>query len=109
MIHEEGLPAVYARHEAEAARARERALAMGFGMLFPNLDRWSPTLTALRTPAGASPKYLREGLMHHAILVAEGLGQYSAQCIRIGHMGDIRVSDVDRTFDAIKALLPEVR
>jgi aspartate aminotransferase-like enzyme len=109
MIHEEGLPAVYARHEAEAARARERALAMGFGMLFPDLGRWSPTLTALRTPAGASPKYLLEGLVHHGILVAEGLGQFSGQCIRIGHMGDIRVSDVDRTFDAIKALLPEVR
>jgi len=109
MIHEEGLAAVYARHEAGALRTRERALAMGFGMLFPDLDCWSPTLTALRTPDGASPSNLREGLVQQGILVAEGLGPYSGQCIRIGHMGDIRVSDVDRTFDAIEALLPEVR
>jgi aspartate aminotransferase-like enzyme len=109
MIHEEGLPAVYARHEAAARTARERALAMGFGMLFPDLDRWSPTLTALRTPAGVSPKYLREGLVRHGILVGEGLGPYAGQCIRIGHMGDIRVSDVDRTCDAIEALVAEAR
>ena len=109
MIHEEGLPAVYARHEASARRARERALAMDFGMLFPDLDRWSPTLTALRTPAGVSPKHLREGLVRHGILVAEGLGPYSGYCIRIGHMGDIRVSDVDRTCDAIQALRAEAR
>ena len=109
IIHEEGLPAVYSRHEVTARAARERALAMGFGLLFPDLDRWSPTLTALRTPAGASPKHLREGLMRQGILVAEGLGSSAGQCIRIGHMGDIRVSDIDRTFDAIKALLPEVR
>lgn len=109
IIHEEGLPAVYARHEASAQRARERALAMGFEMLFPDLDRWSPTLTALRTPGGVAPKYLREGLVRHGILVAEGLGQYNSLCVRIGHMGDIRVNDIDCTFDAIKALLPEVR
>jgi serine---pyruvate transaminase len=109
IIHEEGLSAVYARHEATARRARERALAMGFGMLFPDLDRRSPTLTALRTPAGVSPKFLRDGLVRHGILVAEGLGQYSGQCIRIGHMGDIRIRDVDRTCDAIEALLGEAR
>ena len=109
MIHEEGLSAVYARHEASARRARDRALAMDFGMLFPDLDCWSPTLTALRTPAGVSPKHLREGLVRHGILVAEGLGPYSGHCIRIGHMGDIRVSDVDRTCDAIQAVRAEAR
>ena len=109
IIHEEGLASVYARHETTAGRARKRAVAMGFGMLFPDLGRWSPTLTALRTPSGVSPRYLREGLVRHGILVAEGLGQYSGQCIRIGHMGDIRVSDVERTCDAIEVLLAEAR
>jgi aspartate aminotransferase-like enzyme len=109
IIHEEGLPSVYARHEAMAAHVRERTLAMGFGLLFPDLDRWSPTLTALRTPEGVTPTKLRERLMRHGILVAEGLGKYAGQCIRIGHMGDIRLSDVDRTCDAIDAVLAEAR
>jgi aspartate aminotransferase-like enzyme len=109
IIHEEGLPAVYARHEAMARTARERARAMGFDLLFPALDHWSPTLTALRTPDGVSPKLLRDALMRHGILVAEGLGVYGGHCIRIGHMGDIRVSDVERTCDTIEALLGEPR
>ena len=109
IIHEEGLPAVYARHESLAERVRERARRLGFGLLFPNLDRFSPTLTALRTPDGVSPKGLREGLMRRGILVAEGLGAQGSHCIRIGHMGDIRLDDVDRTFDAIEAVLLEGR
>ena len=109
MIHEETLPAVYARHEENARMVRERALEMGFGLLFPQLERWSPTLTALQTPADVSPKFLRDGLVARGILVAEGLGAYGSQCIRIGHMGDIRARDVERTCDALEDLLAEAR
>jgi aspartate aminotransferase-like enzyme len=109
MIHEEGLSAVYARHEAMAERARGRAAQLGFGPLFPDLVNRSPTLTALRTPAGVSPKKLRDKLMERGVLVAEGLGPHVAHCIRIGHMGDIRPSDIDRTCDALEAILDESR
>jgi aspartate aminotransferase-like enzyme len=109
IIHEEGLPAVYARHETTAARVRARASALGFELLFPELGRWSPTMTALRTPSGVAPSALRAHLMQRGILVAEGLGKYGGECIRIGHMGDIRVGDVDRTFDAIADLIAEER
>ena len=109
MIHEEGLPSVYARHEAMAERARTRTARLGFGPLFPDFTKRSPTLTALRTPPGVSPKLLREKLMQRGILVAEGLGPHIAHCIRIGHMGDIRVRDIDRTCDALEAVLDESR
>ena len=110
MIHEEGLPAVYARHEAMARSSSRRARS-----------RWTsgcsfPTSTAL-TDAHRAPNpgrrvaeaFARTGLERRGILVAEGLGPYSGHCIRIGHMGDIRVSDVDRTCDAIQAVLAEAR
>jgi len=109
MIHEEGLPAVYARHAAMATRARDRAATLGFAPLFPELDRWSPTLTALSTPTGVSPKVIKDRLEQRGILVAGGLGAYANEAIRIGHMGDIRVSDVERTCDAIAAVLAEAR
>lgn len=109
MIHQEGLPAVYARHEAMAELVRSRAGAIGFGPLYPGFARRSPTLTALRTPDGVSPRMLREKLMQRGILVAEGLGPHVAHCIRIGHMGDIRLSDIDRTCDALEAILDESR
>lgn len=109
MIHEEGLPTVYARHEAMAATVRERARAMKLELLFPDLDMWSPTLTALRTSPGVAPKTIRDGLKQRGILVAGGLGSHGNNAIRIGHMGDIRVSDVERTCDAIAAILLEAR
>ena len=108
-IHEEGLPAVYARHQAMGARARDRAKTIGLGVLFPELHCWSPTLTALRTPADVSPKVIKKGLEQRGVLIAGGLEPYNNNAIRIGHMGDIRVSDVERTFDALEAVLAEAR
>ena len=109
IIHEEGLPSVYERHETMAATARDLAARLGLGPLFPALAHRSPTLTALRTPTDVSPKQIRDGLRERGILVAEGLGTHSAHAIRIGHMGDIRVSDVTRTCDALEAVLAESR
>ena len=109
MIHEEGVPAFRARHDANAALVRGRATGMGFELLFPELECRSPTLTALRTPPDVSPGQLRHALTRRGILVAEGLGASSSQCIRIGHMGDIRLADVERTCDAIEAILAEAR
>jgi len=109
MIHEEGLAAVYARHSEVAQLTRTRAATLGLGPLFPDLEQRSPTLTALRTPADVSPKAIRDGLTRRGILVAEGLGPHNAHCIRIGHMGDIRADDVNRTCDALVAVLAEAR
>jgi len=109
IIHEEGLPAVYARHRDVAQLTRTRAATLGLGPLFPDLEQRSPTLTALRTPADVSPKAIRDGLTRRGILVAEGLGPHNAHCIRIGHMGDIRADDVNRTCDALGAVLAEAR
>jgi aspartate aminotransferase-like enzyme len=109
MIHEEGVPAFRARHDANAAIVRQRAAAMGFELLFPALECRSPTLTALRTPPNVSPAALRTALTRRGILIAEGLGAPSGHCIRIGHMGDIRLADVQRTCDALEAIITEAR
>jgi aspartate aminotransferase-like enzyme len=36
---------------------------------------------------------------------AEGLGPYGDSAFRIGHMGDIRLEDVERTLSALKDVL----
>jgi len=109
MIHEEGLPLVYARHSSMAATLRDRAASIGLGPLFPDLEHRSPTLTALRTPPDVTPKRIRDGLRDRGILVAEGLGIHSGHAIRIGHMGDIRPSDIARTCDALEVIFAEAR
>ena len=78
MIHEEGLPSVYARHEAMAAtRARARARRWGSSHSFP-----SSTGARRRSPRCAHRpacrrKSLKDGLKQRGILVAGGLGAYS--------------------------------
>ena len=109
MIHEEGVTAFRARHDANAATVRARTEALGFEPLFPELERLSPTLTALRTPPDTSPSRIRDGLRQRGIVVAEGLGKHSGNSIRIGHMGDIRPDDVERTCDALAAVVAEQR
>ena len=43
------------------------------------------------------------------ILIARGIGPYRDSAVRIGHMGDIRLSDVERTLDALGDVLTELR
>jgi len=109
MIEEEGLQNVWRRHEAIAELTRRRAQALGVPLQCPDLTRLSPTVTALALPAGVSPKDVRDGLKKRGIMTAGGLGQLEAHGIRIGHMGDIRLPDVDRTMNALAEVLDELR
>ena len=105
MIHGEGLEAVYQRHRALAGRVRERATELGCGLQGDGIRERSPTLTALRVPEGVDPGNLRGRVREAGIQIAVGLGGYKQSCIRIGHMGDIRMDDVDRTMDTLEAVL----
>jgi aspartate aminotransferase-like enzyme len=105
MMHEEGLDRVFQRHRDLAARTRAGVARLGFALQCPALSRLSPTLTAVAMPAGADPHRLRDGLLARGIEVASGLGRFEAAAFRIGHMGDIRIDDVDRTLAALAEAL----
>jgi len=109
LIHEEGLANVYARHEETARLARERTAELGLALLFPSLEKQSPTLTALRTPEGVAPKAIRDRMTQRGVLLAGGLGAHAATSFRIGHMGDIRSADVERTCTELAAVLAELQ
>jgi aspartate aminotransferase-like enzyme len=101
MIHEEGMESVFDRHRAMADRVRARATDLGYRPQGPGILTRSPTLTALQLPEGAEPAALRARVREAGIQIAGGLGAYKPTCIRIGHMGDIRMEDVERTMDAL--------
>ena len=109
LIHEEGLDAVYARHTALAARVREGVDSLGLSLQCPELPEFSATMTAIALPTGVEPRRFRDRIKARGILTAGGLGPYESTGFRIGHMGDIRLADVDRTLDAVKAALNEMR
>jgi aspartate aminotransferase-like enzyme len=109
LMHDEGLERVYARHAQMAARARSGAAELGLALQCPNLGSFSTTLTAIAAPAGVAPKELRNGMRMRGVLTAGGLGKYKDSAFRIGHMGDIRMADVERTLAALAETLAELR
>ena len=102
MIHEEGLENVFGRHAAMSERARAGAAKLGLALQCPGFARRSATMTAL---AFATPAPVRDRLKERGILTAAGLGRFQADGFRIGHMGDIRLDDVDRTLVALRDVL----
>jgi aspartate aminotransferase-like enzyme len=105
MIHEEGLPSVYERHAGMARMAVEHAKRLGLELQCPNLPRHSPTLTAIGAPEAVTADSIRDRLRAQGILVAVGLGPFEGRSVRIGHMGDIRPADVERTLAALSGAL----
>ena len=109
MIHEEGLDAVYTRHEVMSSLVRTGAETLGLTPQCPELRRRSTTITGIRAPSGLPPDRVRQGLKARGILTAAGLEHYRETAFRIGHMGDIRPADVAATLDALAAVLDELR
>jgi aspartate aminotransferase-like enzyme len=101
MIHEEGLRNVFARHEEMAEHTRAGVTSLGLALQCPSLTRHSATLTAVALPTGLNPKSFRDRIKARGILTAAGLGQFETTGFRIGHMGDIRLGDVERTLAAV--------
>jgi aspartate aminotransferase-like enzyme len=82
---------------------------LGLSLQCPEITHHSATLTAIACPTGMSPKAIRDPLEVRGILTAAGLGeQFEKTAFRIGHMGDIRMADVDRTLAAIADVLSEL-
>ncbi len=107
-MHEEGLPQVIARHQQMSAAVARRLDALKLAPQCPQLRRRATTVTAVAMPAGVQPARLRDGLKARGILVAGALDRYAPAAFRIGHMGDIRPADVDRTMDTIADVMGEI-
>ena len=105
LILSEGLSTVYARHERLAELARTRAQSLGFE-LFPDPRYASPTVTALRPPAGVDAKrlirYVRE---HYDVEFAGGQGALDGKIIRIGHLGYVNEQDIQTALNALERVM----
>lgn len=101
LIHEQGLATVLDRHETNAAAVRHGITRLGLALQCPSLRALSPTVTAIALPSAIDPKKLRDALKERGILTAAGMGRFEASGFRIGHMGDIRLADIERTLTAL--------
>lgn len=88
-MREEGLPAVFARHErmAKATRAAVQGWAREVLCEAPSED--SPVLTAVVMPGGHDADAFRQfALDRFNISLGAGLSKLSGQVFRIGHLGE---------------------
>ncbi len=89
MLHEEGLPAVFARHERHAEATRRAVRGWGLETLC-NDDRYhSPVLTAVLMPDGHNADHFRKVTLDaFDMSLGTGLSKVAGKVFRIGHLGD---------------------
>jgi alanine-glyoxylate transaminase/serine-glyoxylate transaminase/serine-pyruvate transaminase len=89
MIFEQGLDAVFARHQRWAEGVRGAVRAWGLPIQCADAGACSPLLTGVVTPAGVDADALRK-LIHERfdLSLGTGLGKVKGRMFRIGHLGD---------------------
>jgi aspartate aminotransferase-like enzyme len=107
MIQEEGLEAIFRRHEKLAQATRCAVKALGLEPYAP--DSPSPALTAVRIPEGIDGLRLQDLFFERfGITVAEGQDQAKGKIIRIAHLGYYDKLDVLMVISALEMLLKEM-
>ena len=89
MFNEEGMDAVFARHQRWAAGVRAAVTAWGLPIQCADPSVYSPILTGVITPAGVDADEIRKLIQHRFDLsLGTGLGKVKGRMFRIGHLGD---------------------
>ncbi|HEX2163622.1 MAG TPA: alanine--glyoxylate aminotransferase family protein [Thermoanaerobaculia bacterium] len=104
-VAEEGIEARWERHARAAVATRRWADERGFANPVGAAER-SPTLTCLTPPPGGpdAPELVRRAAAR-GFTVAGGYGRWKASTFRVGHMGEVRESDLGPLFAALDASL----
>ena len=89
MLREEGLPAVFARHDRFAAATRAAVQAWGMEVLAVDPREYSSVLTTVLMPEGHDADALRGVILDRFDMsLGAGLGKLKGRVFRIGHLGD---------------------
>lgn len=110
----EGLEARWARHAAMAAQTwqwvddAERRLGLRLEVVAPAGAR-SPTVTAVRVPAGLDPAAIVRAVKDRGFVIGAGYGALKGETFRIGHMGDHTTDGLGRCLEAVDDALRALR
>ena len=89
LLDEEGLDAVFARHQRHAEATRRAVRAWGLEIFALDPREYSASLTAVLMPAGHDADRLRKIVLDaFDMSLGTGLTKLSGKVFRIGHLGD---------------------
>ena len=88
LLDEEGLPAVFARHDRHAEATRRAVTGWGLEVLAADPREYSSSLTAVLVPEGHDADRVRDIILDGFDLsLGTGLGKMRSKIFRIGHLG----------------------
>jgi len=102
----EGLEARWKRHKVLGDRCR--AWALEHFALFPRQGFESDTLTCVRNTRGIDIDELRRALAARGFVIANGYGRLKDETFRIGHMGDLRESELEELLAVMDEVLEKL-
>ena len=89
LLEEEGLEAVFARHQRHAEATRRAVRAWGLEVFALDPREYSASLTAVLMPAGHDADRLRQLILERFDMsLGTGLTKLAGKVFRIGHLGD---------------------
>jgi predicted phosphoserine aminotransferase len=103
---EEGAENRFRRHTEMAERVRKWVFDNGFE-LFPEKGYESDTVTVIKNNREVDVPLLIEKLKKRGFTIANGYGKLKNITFRIGHMGDLTVSEIEELLTNIKEVLEE--
>jgi len=88
MLHEEGLPNVFARHRRLAEATQAAVRAWGLEIVCERPDEYSDTVTAVFMPPGHDADQFRKLILEKFDMsLGTGLAKFQGKVFRIGHLG----------------------
>ena len=110
-IERETIEARWDRHRAMAERTwgwvgEMRGRGLELGVLAPEGFR-SPTVTCITLPAGYNGSEITASLASRGYTISAGYGKLKDSSIRIGHMGDHTVAELDELLGVLEEVMGE--
>ena len=103
MLEEEGLEAVFARHDRHAEATRRAVRAWGLEILCEDEREYSSVLTAVMLPEGHDEAELRRLILERFDMsLGAGLGKVAGRVFRIGHLGDFNDLSLAGTIGGVE-------
>lgn len=106
LMREEGLDAIFARHEEIARYCRERVQSLGMSLVPTDPARASNTVTAVWWPEGVDGKDISKRAREvHGIVLGGGQGKLTGKIFRVGHLGFVSKAEVVAALDVVERLM----
>jgi len=104
IVLEEGMERRFLRHSRFAKAIRHALAALGF-TFFTEEPFLADTLSVVNYPQGIDDKAFRTLYYENGVVVAGGLGETAGKLFRMGHMGNLSVSQIYFALDALERTL----